>query len=63
MYDIHLNENADFTFRLPENFNSGILVVDVSVNDNTALENHYVQLKNEAGEVHIKVIKKVSCWF
>lgn len=56
MYDMHLNGNADFTFSLPANFNSGILVVDgaINVNGKDVPENHYVQLKNEAGDIHIK---------
>jgi quercetin 2,3-dioxygenase len=56
MYDMHLNAGADFTFKLPANFNSGILVVDgdVEVNEHKAPENHYVQLKNEGGDIHIK---------
>ncbi len=60
MYDMHLNANADFIFTLPANFNSGILVVDgeITVNENKVAENHYAQLKNEAGEIHIKVQKK-----
>jgi quercetin 2,3-dioxygenase len=60
MYDMHLNTNADFTFTLPANYNSGILVVDgnITVNENTVSENHYVQLKNEAGEIHIKASAK-----
>lgn len=60
MYDIHLNPGADFTFSLPAGFNSGILVVDgdITVNEKAAPENHYVQLKNEAGEIHITASKK-----
>ena len=60
MYDIHLEAGADFTFQLPKEFNSGILVVDgsISVNDKKAPENHYVQLKNEEGQIHIKADKK-----
>lgn len=60
MYDIHINSNADFSFTLPTNYNSGILVVDgsVAVNDHDVDENHYLQLKNEAGEIHIKANKK-----
>ncbi len=60
MYDIHLNSNADFSFTLPSTFNTGILVVDgeITVNEtNKVLENHYVQLKNEGGEIHIKASK------
>lgn len=60
MYDMHLNEGADFTFSLPGNFNSCILVVDgaITVNDHVADENHYVQLKNEPGDIHVKCTKK-----
>ncbi len=55
MYDIHLNKNADFRFQLPASFNTGILVIDgnFTVNGHDAPENHYVQLKNEAGDIHI----------
>ncbi len=61
IYDFHLNPAAEVKFSLPANFNSGILVIDGSivVNENqTVPENHYVQLKNEAGEIHIKATKK-----
>ncbi len=60
MYDIHYNAHADFSFSLPGNYNTGILVVDgaITVNDHKVPENHFVQLKNEAGEIHIKASKK-----
>lgn len=60
MYDIHYAAHADFSFSLPGNYNTGILVVDgsISVNDHMVPENHFVQLKNEAGEIHIKASKK-----
>ena len=60
MYDMHLNPNADFSFTLPANYNSGILVIDgaITVNENKVPENHYVQLKNEGGEINIKTSKK-----
>jgi hypothetical protein len=59
MYDMHLNAGADFKFTLPANYNTGILIVDgnVSVNGHNAPENHYVQLKNEAGDIHIRAAK------
>jgi redox-sensitive bicupin YhaK (pirin superfamily) len=59
LYDIHLKKDADFTFSLPENYNSGVLVVDGSIvlNEHEVPENHYVQLKNEAGEINIKAKK------
>ena len=60
MYDMHLNPGADFSFRLPSGFNSGILVIDgeIKVNGSKAPENHYVQLKNEEGKIQIKAEKK-----
>jgi redox-sensitive bicupin YhaK (pirin superfamily) len=60
MYDIHLNAGADFSFTLPAHFNTGILLVDgeIEVNEHNVKENHYVQLKNEAGDIHIKSKKK-----
>jgi redox-sensitive bicupin YhaK (pirin superfamily) len=62
MYDIHLNPAADFSFNLPANYNSGILVVDgaIKVNEHDVAENHYVQLKNEGGEIHITASKKTT---
>ncbi len=62
MYDMHLNPGADFKFHLPAGYNSGILVVDgdINVNGHDAPENHYVQLKNEAGDIHIKASNKTT---
>ncbi|MSQ79892.1 MAG: hypothetical protein EXR21_09525 [Flavobacteriaceae bacterium] len=44
---------------MPANFNSGILVIDgaITVNEHKVPENHYLQLKNEDGEIHIKASK------
>jgi hypothetical protein len=60
IYDIHLNQGGKVDFTLPANFNSGILVIDgdVTVNETAVPENHYIQFKNEAGEIHIKANKK-----
>jgi redox-sensitive bicupin YhaK (pirin superfamily) len=61
IYDIHLNANAEMNFSLPSNFNSGMLVIDgdVVVNELSKVpENHYVQFKNEAGEIRIKANRK-----
>lgn len=61
LYDIHLNANGEMSFSLPAKFNSAILVIDgaITVNQQHAVpENHYVQLKNEAGEIHVKASKK-----
>lgn len=61
IYDIHLNAGADFSFSLPGGFNSGILLIDgeMTVNEQHHVpENHYVQFKNEAGEIRIRASKK-----
>lgn len=61
IYDIHLELGADLRFDLPDHFNSGFLLVDgaVSVNEKHAvLENHYIQFKNETGEIRIQASKK-----
>lgn len=60
IYDIHLDPEGKVDFTLPANFNSGILVIDgsITVNDTPVSENHYVQFKNEPGEIHITASKK-----
>jgi redox-sensitive bicupin YhaK (pirin superfamily) len=60
MYDIHLNENGVLDFEVPAHYNSGILLVDgqIEVNGHLVQENHYVQLKNEPGDIVIKANKK-----
>lgn len=61
IYDIHLNPSGKVEFSLPAGFNSGILVVDgdIIVNENISVpENHYVQLANEPGSIHIKASRK-----
>lgn len=61
IYDFHLNPNGEVDFSLPPHFNSGLLVVDgnIVVNGSERVpENHYVQFKNEGGEIHIKANSK-----
>ncbi len=61
IYDMYLNAGGEVDFVLPAGFNSGILVVDgsVVVNENVPVpENHYIQFKNEAGDIHIRADKK-----
>lgn len=61
IYDFHLNPNGEVDFSLPPHFNSGLLVVDGNITLNGSekvAENHYVQFKNEAGEIHIKAHSK-----
>ncbi|WP_317899364.1 pirin family protein [Aurantibacillus circumpalustris] len=61
IYDFHLNPTGEINFSLPANFNSAILVIDggITLNENIEVaENHYVQFKNEGGEIHIRASKK-----
>jgi redox-sensitive bicupin YhaK (pirin superfamily) len=61
IYDIHLNAGGEMEFALPGNFNTGLLVIDgdILVNEQSKVpENHYLQFKNEAGEIRIKANKK-----
>jgi len=60
IYDIHLNAGGKVDFTLPANYNSGILVIDggITLNETQVPENHYIQFKNEAGEIHITASKK-----
>ena len=56
-----MNEKGEVSFELPANYNTGILLIDgdAIVNETEKLpENHYVQFKNEGGEIHIKANKK-----
>jgi quercetin 2,3-dioxygenase len=59
IFDIHANAGGEFTFQLPAGFNSGILVIDGSIelNEKEVPENHYVQLKNEPGDIRVKALK------
>ncbi len=61
IYDIHLNPNGELSFELPDNYNTGILLIDGDVIANETHqvpENHYIQFKNEAGAIHLKATKK-----
>ena len=57
MFDGHLNSGAKLEFSLPENDNTGILIVEgkVKVNDNeTAEADHFVLFKNEGTDIKIE---------
>lgn len=57
MYNIHLHKNGKITFDLPENFNTGILVIrgQVKVNDNEiAPADHFVLFKNQGETISIQ---------
>ena len=61
MYDIRLNENAETEIKVPEHFNTGLLIVEgeATINQDTiAKEHQFVQFKNEEGIIHIKAMKK-----
>jgi redox-sensitive bicupin YhaK (pirin superfamily) len=61
LYDIHLNPQGEVKFTLPAGYNTGMLVVDGDIVVNgfhKVPENHYVQLKNEGGTIHLKANQK-----
>jgi redox-sensitive bicupin YhaK (pirin superfamily) len=61
IYDFHLNPEGEVSFSLPAHYNSAILVIDgeILLNEQHKVpENHYVQLRNEAGEILVKASKK-----
>ena len=56
MYNIRLNKGGNATLSLPENFNTGILVVEgsVKVNDNeVAPQDHFVLFKNDGEKISL----------
>jgi quercetin 2,3-dioxygenase len=55
LYNIRLQPNAKFTLDLPEDFNSGLLVVEgsVQVNDEKVDTHHFALLKNDGTSVDI----------
>jgi redox-sensitive bicupin YhaK (pirin superfamily) len=59
IYDIHIKSGSELRFSLPAGFNSGILVIDgaIKLNETDIPENHYAQLKNEAGEIKVTASK------
>jgi redox-sensitive bicupin YhaK (pirin superfamily) len=61
IYDIHLNAGGEIQFSLPANFNTAFVVIDGEVKLNhqhKVPHNHYAQLANSAGEIHIKANEK-----
>ncbi len=57
MYNIHLQKEGKMTFDLPENFNTGILVIKgkVKVNDkDIAPADHFILFKNEGETISIQ---------
>ena len=60
MYNISLKKGADFTFDLPEKFNTAILVIEgkIKINGNkTADENHFALFKNEGTQIKVEALE------
>lgn len=55
MYNIRIKKGASLMFTLPENFNSGVLVIEglVNINDNVAPADNFVIFKNEGEQISI----------
>jgi redox-sensitive bicupin YhaK (pirin superfamily) len=65
MYDIHLNQGGKVEFEVPANFNSGMLLVDgtIEVNGQVVGENNFVQFKNESGKIVIEAVQNAILLF
>jgi len=59
MYNVRIKKGGELTFNLPENFNSGILVVEgeVNVNGQKAPTDNFILFKNEGETISIKADK------
>lgn len=55
-YNFYLNKGAKIDFNLPENYNTGLLVVEgeVKANDETAKADHFVLFKNSGTEISLE---------
>ncbi len=58
VYNLYLNAGAKLDFELPENYNTGILVVEgvVKVNGETVKQDHFALFKNEGTEIIVETI-------
>lgn len=56
VYNARLKKDATATFSFPENFNTGILVVEGSavINDNTVPADHFILFKNDGELINIQ---------
>ncbi len=60
MYDVRLNKAAKLNLSLPENYNTGILVVEgkVKINENEiAPADHFILFRNEGTEINIEAME------
>jgi redox-sensitive bicupin YhaK (pirin superfamily) len=55
VYNLYLNAGAKLNFELPENYNTGILVIEgeAKVNDEVAKQDHFVLFKNSGTEITV----------
>ncbi|MCW5906452.1 MAG: pirin family protein [Chitinophagales bacterium] len=56
VYNLYLKGGAKLDFELPENFNTGILVLEgeAVLNDKTVTQDHFALFKNSGTEIHIE---------
>ncbi|WP_316816495.1 pirin family protein [Pedobacter nyackensis] len=60
VYNARLNKGGKANFSLPENFNTGFVIIEgsIKINDNeTANANEFVQFKNEGTEIQIEALE------
>ena len=61
VYNMYLNTGADFEFSLPENYNTGLLVVEgnITIQENTTVElDHFALFKNNGTSIKIHANNK-----
>jgi len=60
MYNIKLDAGAEISFDLPENYNTGFLVIEgnIEANQSNAKVDHFVLFANKGTGIHIKAIEK-----
>jgi redox-sensitive bicupin YhaK (pirin superfamily) len=63
VYDIKLNKNAIFEFELPENYNTGILMIegDSLINNENVKENNFALFKNKGTKILLQAL--TNCTF
>jgi redox-sensitive bicupin YhaK (pirin superfamily) len=57
-YNLYLNKGAKIDFELPENYNTGLLVVEggIKVNDENVKVDHFVLFKNSGTEISVEAL-------
>ena len=63
LYNLYMNEGADFEFELPANYNTGILVIEgtVVVNQTSKAEaDNFILFKNDGESIHLSATENAK---